>query len=507
MTTTDLSRFISSDGDIFVVSGLPEEVIAVLFAKYSRSSGGLRETLGGMLKGEEVGVGESGDGDGLRLTLANEKARAFHEKWVVGYGHGSVAENAIIHMGIEGCSILAAKAIEDSRIGASFVEKSTRFVTFGAGSYATPPELMGEGVRRVRKEYEVACTKLIERYIELVNMVDHELRVRHPKQENMKVRAYDDMVRTRALDLCRGLLPAGTRTNLGLTINARAMELLLTKLYSHPAGEMREMATPMHLESKKVAPTLVKYAAPSQWRESLRRPMATSLPAGQVHNQYMGYMSARDKTASLRADIIGDEALGRVAELILWDSDGPAAAGNSYHTPKDELQKIVDLAMAARARHDRAPRAFETIPLTIDMVLDFGCFRDLQRHRMITWSGRELTTELGFDVPDGLRNLSPACADIYIKTMEEVDGVWKVVAGEVGEWAAQYVVPLGYNYHVHASANLRELVHLIELRSGKGGHESYRKIAQELHRRIEWTWPWAAKHVRCDHNQYEFARE
>src|SRR3954471_22977610 len=124
--------------DVFALSGLPEEVIAVLFAYYSRSRDDLRTNLARLLADQELGVG--GDAARPALALATEKARAFHEKWVVGYGHASVAEHAVVHLAIENVSIVVSKHIEDLRL-ASYTEKSTRYVLWDEDSFHRLPEL------------------------------------------------------------------------------------------------------------------------------------------------------------------------------------------------------------------------------------------------------------------------------------------------------------------------------------------------------------------------------
>jgi thymidylate synthase ThyX len=506
----DLSKYISSDGNVFALSGLPEEVIAVLLAKYSRSHGGLRDILRKMLEGDELAAGEGGDG--AKLDMANEKARAFHEKYVVGYGHGSVGEHAVIHMGVEGVSILAAKAIEDCRIGGSWTEKSTRYVSFDTQGFTTPPELNQVGLEAECGRYEITCARLIDSYQNLVRKIIQTLRQRHPRPDDMKVGAYDTMVDARAFDLCRGLLPASANTNLGMTINARAMELLLTKLYSHPAGEMRELAVPLHRESKKIAPTLVKYAAPSTWRKQLRKSMSANTSNAQ--NDYAKY-GQDDYLRSVKAQrrvrihptLVQRAAQQHVIECILWETDGVATATFVRLDEEYNDDTIIAKALANRTRHERAPRAFESIGLQMELVLDYGCFRDLQRHRMVSWIGGPLTAELGFDIPEGLLELGAEHVEAYTTAMQTAEPVWRELREKVGVWAAQYVVPLGYNYHVLANTNLRELFHLVELRSGKGGHVGYRRIAQELHHQAAMHWPWAAKHMRCDHATYDFARE
>src|SRR5512140_161519 len=142
-----IAPYVSSlTDDVFALSGLPEEVIAVLFAYYSRSRDDLRTNLARLLADQEIEIAEGAARPAL--SLATEKARAFHEKWVVGYGHASVAEHAVIHLAIENVSIVASKVIEDLRLGA-FTEKSTRYVPFDTTKYHTPGRFAGTAAATV----------------------------------------------------------------------------------------------------------------------------------------------------------------------------------------------------------------------------------------------------------------------------------------------------------------------------------------------------------------------
>src|SRR4051812_27177010 len=235
-----IEPYVSSlSADVFALSGLPEEVIAVLFAYYSRSRDDLRTNLARLMADEELNVGAGGSFK-PPMRLASEKARAFHERWVVGYGHASVAEHAVVHLALENVSIVASKVIEDLRLG-SYTEKSTRYVVFDKKSFVEPPELTGEALLRYRESSE----KLFTLYLDLLPKVMDGLRARSPKPEGTSEGAHTAAVRAQACDLLRGLLPAGTRTNVGLTANARALEMLLTKMMSHPLAEVRSIAESM----------------------------------------------------------------------------------------------------------------------------------------------------------------------------------------------------------------------------------------------------------------------
>src|ERR1700748_552339 len=155
MALDDASRariapYVSSlTDDVFALAGLPEEVIAVLFAYYSRSRDDLRTNLARLLADQELDVGESTAAGRTALHRATEKARAFHEKWVVGYGHGSVAEHAVIHLALENVRVVASKVVEDLRLGSS-TEKSTRCVVFDTHTFVEPPGLPPDALAAYR---------------------------------------------------------------------------------------------------------------------------------------------------------------------------------------------------------------------------------------------------------------------------------------------------------------------------------------------------------------------
>lgn len=262
-----IAPFVSNlDRDVFALAGLPEEVVAVLFAYYSRSREDLRTNLAKLLVEDELGGAESGVSN---FRFASEKAKAFHEKWVVGYGHASVAEHAVVHLALENVSIVATKTIEDMRLG-SYTEKSTRYVAFDEGSFQSLPSLPAE----LSARYEEACRSLFRTYLSLIPRVEEKVRAAIPRGEKQAERAYEASMRAKTFDLLRGLLPASTKTNLGLTANARSIETLLSKMLASPLAEVTSLAEEMHKESQAVAPTLVKYVAKNAYRVALRETVA-----------------------------------------------------------------------------------------------------------------------------------------------------------------------------------------------------------------------------------------
>src|SRR5882724_8067501 len=213
---------------IYALKNLPEEVVAVLFAYYSRSRESLRRNLLKLIQERDVDLDSGLNVSSLEmgeLTAAQEKARQCHETWVVGYGHASVAEHAVGHL-----------AIEDTRL-ASYTEKSTRYVLFDGEKFCRVPRLMQSPYATL---YEDTVRFLLNTYVALVSQVVTCIKTRVPRRTAQGERAYETACHAKAYDLLRYLLPAAILTNLGLTINARALEHLLTKLLSDPLEEVRD---------------------------------------------------------------------------------------------------------------------------------------------------------------------------------------------------------------------------------------------------------------------------
>lgn len=500
-----IAPYVSSlTDDVFALTGLPEEVIAVLFAYYSRSRDDLRTNLARLLADQELDVVPAPGTAAVRPTLhlATAKARAFHEKWVVGYGHASVAEHAVIHLALENVSIVASKVVEDLRLG-SFTEKSTRYIVFDARSYVEPPGL----APAARATYRGIAERLFTAYLDLMPRATDALRARAPRPEGMSEVAYASAIRSQACDLLRGLLPAGTRTNLGLTANARAMEMLLTKMLSHPLGEVVTVAEAMLRASLHVAPTLVKYAAPSAYRQGLGRSVGEVLkrvytpPSG-------GASSTIVLTQPVRLVRYDKDALERVALALAYEGSDPGAHASGLidglrHASARELTEIVTAAFAGRGPHDPAPRGLEASSMTFELMLDYGAYRDLQRHRLLSPATQRLTCHLGFETPAELVELG--LSDAYHEALLGTYDAWQKLESD-HPLEAQYAVPLAHRIRTLWTLNLRELFHVIELRSAKQGHASYRRIAQGLYRTAGTVLPWLKELIRVDLNSYALAR-
>jgi thymidylate synthase ThyX len=488
----------NTDRPIYALTHLPEEVVAVLFAYYSRSRESLRRNLLKLIQERDGDLDARLKVSSLQageLTTAQEKARQFHEKWVVGYGHASVAEHAVVHLAIEDVSIVATKIIEDSRL-ASYTEKSTRYVLFDGEKFCRVPRLMQSPHARL---YENTVRYLLNTYVALVPRVVDRIKSRVPRRTAQGERAYETACHAKAYDLLRYLLPTATLTNLGLTINARALEHLLTKLLSDPLEEVRDIGAVMKHEAEKVVPTLLKYA---HYNAYLAETAQAMRQLGQDVLAEDGPLETPAVTL-VRFPVDAEEQL---AAAILYGYTGAPWLQIVERVGKlsaEARAQIIDAYLVRRGPHDQPLRALEHLYYTFDIVLDYGAYRDIQRHRMATQTRQSLSPRYGYSVPDDL--VAYGLGDAFRTCMQRAADAYDRIAEEY-PLEAQYVLPLAYRIRVLITWNLRELFHFIQLRSAKQGHFSYRRIAQEVYAEIERVHPALARYIRVDQADYQLGR-
>ncbi len=475
----------NTDKSIYVIHNLPPEVVAVLFAYVSRSPNSFRDNLLTLIKQKDIEI--NGVGEAVDYSQAKEKARSFHERWVVGYGHSSVAEHAIASVAIEDVSIIASKIIEDNRL-ASYTEKSTRYQIFDKSRYIRPRKIMES---KHADLYIRTMDLLFDTYSEFIEVLLKHMRELYPRLEGQPEKVYENIIKARACDVARYVLPAGTLTNLAMTGNARVMEHAITKLMSDQLEEAQEIGRQVKEEVKKIIPTLVKYAD---------------------RNSYMAETCALIEEDCKGMDLADN---GKSVQLVDYDRDAydKLAASITYRCCKGpyqealrhvkslsltEKEKIIDDYLKRMGRHDYPMRELEHIYYTFDILVDYGAYRDIQRHRMCTQTTQDLTTKHGYSIPPELKDLE--LEEKYIDCMEKAAAAFKAIWADLPK-EAQYVLPLAYRKRTLFTWNLRELFHFIKLRSGREGHISYRKIAWEIFDEIEIVHPLLAKYLKVDKSQ------
>jgi thymidylate synthase ThyX len=482
--------FTNLDRPVFALRNLPEVVKGALFSRYSRTEKSLRRVLlDEFINDPESGfAGIAGAPHAEDDMVAVQRAEAFYERVLVGYGDDSVAELAGAHVAMERVSTLAAKALEDSRIGISPLEKSTRYVRFDRPG-PDGRRLYYRGDELKHPAYEPAADSLFDTYSSLLEPLSDAIRARFPLEEGETERAWKSATRAKALDLLRGLLPAGTLTNLGLFGNGRAFEYLVTKLSASELDECRALAVDLHRELSQVIPAFVKralderYGAPAAARMVKVREGLKNLVAHPNHPVRAG------EGDGVRLVGYDPDAEGKVVQAALFPY--------SAH-PLDELSADADAVFEAMVadrsnRRQRLPRALEHAQYKFEIVANFGAYRDLHRHRMLTQDRQLLGTALGYDTPLELIDLGMAGA--YRKAIEQAAAAHAHMTQDLGPELSQYVVPLAFRVRWYLRVNLREICHLCELRTTPQGHPDYRRVAQEMFRLVSEVHPRLARYA------------
>ncbi len=511
-----LSRHFSNvSGNVFAITTPRQVDRGALMSRYSRTDKSMRRVF----------LDE--------FAKNRNRGEEFYDRVLLEYGDDSVAELGEAQIAIEGISNIAVKKIEDRRIGLSYLEKSSRYVRWdrkegGRYRFYRDPAILGSGLSGL---YEESCNLSFDVYSENVDGAMDHVRERYPvsryrfrdstdgKEKPISrlrlegdVRSaeavYRGSTRAKALDILRGLLPASALTNVGITGNGRAFEYLLTVLGSSGLDEERGLAGQIRGELDATIGPFVKRFG------------------GRYGEEYRRYLrGARAAAASAAGRISPGRRVGAATALAEWEPERAAmdrvvaaamygeAPGASYRDvlaqvrrmPPAEKAGIIDSFARIRSnRRHRPPRAFEATHYTFDMVSNFGMFRDLHRHRVLTMQRQLLTTDHGYAVPGEIREMG--IERDYRDCMERSREAFERIREGHPE-QAQYVVNFAYNYPYYMRLNLREATHLIELRTVPQGHSDYRRVAQQMYRRISRVHPGLSRIIRfADMGEYDLER-
>lgn len=509
------------DRPIFALTNLPEVVKGALFSRYSRSAKSLRRVLlDEFMLSEESGLKEvltAVPQQKAQSPVQTRKAEEFYERVLVGYGDDSVAELAGTHIAIEDISIVATKTLEDSRIGLSPLEKSTRYVYFdnkrdGKWLYHREKTLMASELASL---YEQTCDHAFQTYADLIPKISKFVMEREPRDDKTSERAYAATVRAKTCDVLRGLLPASTLTNMGFFGDGRAFEYLLTKLYADDLVEMRDIGDAMHGELAKAIPSFVKRAkekygiALQEYFRKQRKAIANASAkyGGTDGGAGHGYGGASGGEGVVLVEYDPDAENKIVAAALYPYLLKPMSEITAIvkKMSKDEKETVIRACISDRENRRQKPgRAFEHAYYTFDICGNYGCYRDMHRHRILTQQRQTLSPYLGYKMP---KEITEAGYEKEFKdVMDRSRNAYEQIAKRYPK-EAQYVVPLAYNIRWYMTFNLREAYHLLELRSSMQGHIDYREIAQKMFREIERVHPLLASGMRfMDMKSYAFER-
>jgi thymidylate synthase ThyX len=464
--------------DIYLLSPkkLSPETIAVAFAKTSRSPESFRD---------------------IASELSDEKSAQFHEKWVVGYGHASVAEHAVLHLAIENVSRVAIESIESNRL-ASYTEKSTRYQKWDTNAFTIPSELENHPLR---EEYVAACRLLFKAYIDSLAPVRKLAEDRSPRRDKESDEAYDRRIRSQYVDSCRFLLPAAAHANVGMTANARVLENAIRKMRSHPLAEVRAIGEEVKAVARSEVPTLVKYAEPVEYLIETSKALAaiatTSLSTEDPLSG-AGGQGVRDWCTLVDYDESGEKKVLAAALYRFGEMSFVQALDHVSSLASSELNQLADALLKKLGRYDIPLRELEHASYTFALIMDQGAYAEFKRHRMMSQTPQNLTCRLGYAVPK--RIVDAGFESQYRQAMENAAAVFDKLHASDPQ-VAQYIVPNGFNRRVLATFNLREAYAFCQLRAAANAHFSIRRIAQRVTEEIKRVHPLLAKFISLPENE------
>lgn len=474
--------FTNLDGPVFALVNLPEVVKGALFARYSRSAKSLRRLFIDEFVGE---LDIEGDRT-IDATVGLERAEQLYERVFYEYGDDSVAQLGGVHLACEQASNLLTKVLEWGRL-MSYLEQSTRYISYDArlgGRYRfhRDPAILAS---RHGTRYVGDMDRMFDAYSTAVQRVTDHVRATVPRDPADSDFVYRQATRAKALDATRGILPAASLSNVGIYGSGQAFEALLLRMRSHPLPEARAYAELMLTELRKVIPSF------------LRR---VDLPdRGGRWSEYLA--ATRSDTAEVVERLFGGTPVDPADEVTLvdWDPDAEDKLLAAICYPASNLSEtqllervrglgVDDRTAILRAyvgerenRRHKPGRAFERVDYRFDVLSDYGAFRDLQRHRLLTIEWQRLTPHHGYTRPDLVDEAG--AAGVFDDAMQRSADLYDTVLPDLPEQAS-YAVAMAYRLRYVMQFNAREAIHLLELRSSPQGHPAYRRVALEMHRQI-----------------------
>lgn len=472
----EMERYVSNlDRDIYTISNIPEEVVAVIFAYVSRSPKSFRENIDTVIREQEMG---------------RDRAEKFHEKWVLNYGHASVAEHATVHIGVERVSRLFSSLLECANEFLSFTEYSQRYQRPRKGDNYIPQEL--DPHPALKKEFEELCDFQYDVYSQLNAELFGFLKKKFPVPEGKEEKAHLRALEKIAFEDARYALNLSTLTNLGMTANARAMEQTISALLSSRYLEARNRAEEIKSEVRFSVPTLVKYADENPYmvgtREALEEFSRSLGDAGKSAPANGSSVTLFDYTGRGKENPQA-EALREIARGLLFEFSGLSVRDIERHLSENtpELKKIFLMAVEELGKHDNPVGIFKSINYNAEFVLSEAAWHQLLRHRKVSWTVKEPSVGEGVTVPPHVTE--SGTEELLLEAVGRSERFYEELVDAGFRDVASYVVTNAHNRRVCGSFDLWELYHLTNLRMSEGAQWDIKNVIGQLAEEIDKVHP------------------
>jgi len=470
---------------------------AFLAGSYSRTTITMREkflrTVYDFAKFSEAYdeiITTTADAPNSALIKLTAKAEAFLSKWAVDYGHDSLKDSCTDRFAVERCTIRAAKVLERFQLGA-YQEKSTRYVDF---STVVPMlEVLPDG----GEELDSIHHDSMALYVDMSNAAARHFLTQMAGDASLSPAVAARTSQAKAFDVARYNLGAYLPTAVGLTMPSRETSRAINFFLGHRSPEIRAIGALMHTHGVLVNPALLTHVAPKPQKVLDRDMLLPLLPWHGNPDQAavdggcgIDCMYTSGDVTLFTAEqnsITHPRYFGPAALLV--ESCGDATPIASYvkgaiETGRSEsVRKIWEAALQDIGPHDEYPEALDSVLLHVSGDIDFGAYRDLQRHRRGYQPDINVNNVHGYSEPfvdwDELKN-GQELRNRYTELMARMTNLRE----RLPEEQADYAMLLGHNVHFRYSCSLRQLLYIIRLRTGPAGHESYRTFVQAIARTL-----------------------
>lgn len=467
----EMESYVSNlDRDIYTISNIPEEVVAVIFAYVSRSPKSFRENIDTVIREQEMG---------------RDRAEKFHEKWVLNYGHASVAEHATVHMGVERVSRLFSSLLECANEFLSFTEYSQRYQRPRKGDNYIPEEL--DPHPALKREFEELCDFQYDVYSRLNTELFDFLKTKFPVPEGRDEKAHFRALEKIAFEDARYALNLSTLTNLGMTANARAIEQTISALLSSRYLEARKRAEEMKSEVRFSVPTLVKYADENPYivktREALAELSRGLGDTGKTKPENGSSVALFDYTGRGRENPQA-EGLREIARGLLFEFSGLSVGDIEKHLSENtpELEKIFSISVEALGKHDNPAGIFRSVNYNAEFVLSEAAWHQLLRHRKVSWTVKEPSVEDGVTVPPHVTE--SGTEELLLEAVGQSERFYEKLVDSGFHNVASYVVTNAHNRRVLGGFDLWEFYHLTNLRMSEGAQWDIKNVIGQLAQEI-----------------------
>ena len=477
--------FTNLDRPVFALVNLPEVVKGALFARYSRSPKSLRR----LFLDEFVGELDIEGDTSIDATVGLAQAERLYDRVFFEYGDDSVAQLGGIHLACEQASNLLTKILEWGRL-AAYLEQSTRYIAYdsrqnGRYRYFRDADVLGSDLGA---RYIGDMDRLFEIYSGLIPVMIEHLKRTNPKSPNDSDFVYRSAIKAKALDSIRGILPAAAQSNVGIYATGQSYEQMLLRMRADPLPEARMYADLILAELRKVIPSFVKRVDLEHRGEVVSRYMADNRQAMEsMAEEILGPVDVYDNDERVELIDFDPDAEVKMVASMLYPythlSEADIEAKVEQMSVEDRIRVIRAYNGDRTNRRHRPGRALERPFYRFDILADYGAFRDLQRHRMLTVEWQRLNPRHGYTRPDLLEEVG--VADQFDDAMERSADLYDALFERGFEPQASYAVSLAYRLRFNLNINARSAMHTIELRSTPQGHPAYRAVAQQMHKQIE----------------------